>query len=229
MLLVVSVIALLIAMVLPALGQAKEAALRTTCMVSMHQLGNALPAYTTDNAGKLPFDNWRGVETAAPTTTPAGWIYDFKVKDPMAFTAGDPLDRVLDHMKTGTFWPYVRNHALYRCPKDPRPPWDGKLPVRQMISYPMNGAVSGYGRRGGMTFNMATFRSDAILLWEVDYSFWWDGSDHPSQGMIARHLGGGCAASADGTAEWMHVNRYDELERQRPGRLWCVPDTAGGQ
>ena len=54
LLVVVSILSLLIALLLPSLGKAKEAARRTRCAANLHQLGVAFHAYGADNDRYLP-------------------------------------------------------------------------------------------------------------------------------------------------------------------------------
>jgi len=54
LLVVIAIIAILAAMLLPALASAKERAIRTQCMNNIKQLGIATFIYTGENRDKLP-------------------------------------------------------------------------------------------------------------------------------------------------------------------------------
>lgn len=55
LLVVIGIIAVLISLLLPALGRAKEAANKTVCISNMRQLGVALNMYANDHKGMLPW------------------------------------------------------------------------------------------------------------------------------------------------------------------------------
>ena len=86
LLVVVAVIAILVAMLMPALSKAKDLANRTVCISNLKQLGTALHIYANKHNGWLPpfhdsssgaYTNWSihdrlaltEVSTGAPTTS----------------------------------------------------------------------------------------------------------------------------------------------------------------
>ncbi|MFA9480287.1 type II secretion system protein [Phycisphaerales bacterium AB-hyl4] len=58
LLVVISIISLLIAILLPALGAAREAARRTTCLSAVRTLNLTLTLYANDWDGRYPYSGW---------------------------------------------------------------------------------------------------------------------------------------------------------------------------
>ncbi|MEM6391995.1 MAG: prepilin-type N-terminal cleavage/methylation domain-containing protein [Planctomycetota bacterium] len=72
LLVVISIIALLVAILLPVLGQAREAAVNAKCLSNLRQIGTALNVYATDNG---EYKTYAG----DIKTTPTGGTADFRV------------------------------------------------------------------------------------------------------------------------------------------------------
>jgi len=71
LLVVISIISVAIAMLMPAIGRAKESARRTICSTNLRQFGQGFATYATDFKQKYLNTAWNGPET----TTPGNGIY----------------------------------------------------------------------------------------------------------------------------------------------------------
>ena len=100
LLVVIGIIALLISILLPALGKARESARRTRCLSNLRQLTQAWLTYAQENKGRIC-----GANTGDPK--------DRKFHDWVA--TGDTLDTTI---KKGMLWPYVKDAGIYKCPND---------------------------------------------------------------------------------------------------------------
>src|SRR5262245_20566721 len=125
LLVVIAIIAILAAMLLPALARAKEKALRTNCMSNIKQMQLCWLMYPDDNDGKLPLN--------PKATPPPGWISG-NMKN-----AADAVD--LSLIKAGVLFPYNKSTTIYRCPAD-RLLSAANIPFR-VRSYAMNCYMSG--------------------------------------------------------------------------------------
>lgn len=74
-LVVITVIAVLAAMLLPALARAKQKANQTGCLSNLKQLGHALQMYTSDNEDLLPGPLWNGMQASADANSSEQLLY----------------------------------------------------------------------------------------------------------------------------------------------------------
>jgi prepilin-type processing-associated H-X9-DG protein/prepilin-type N-terminal cleavage/methylation domain-containing protein len=100
LLVVIAVIAVLMAILMPALGRAREQGKRAVCLNNVKQLTLAWILYADDNDGKICAAN---VGHSA-----YGWVGD------MANT--DPAEDQMAAMKAGMLYPYCQDLQLYKCP-----------------------------------------------------------------------------------------------------------------
>ncbi len=150
LLVVIAIIAILAAMLLPALATAKDKGLRTTCINNEKQLALAMQMYSNDNRDWMAFPNWDGGGTYLGVYQP-GWLYTSGpggVPDPGP--GGLLENNQLAAYQTGLWYPYLGNPRSYLCPVDTKSttylkPMSLGGRNNRMSSYVMNGAVNGYG------------------------------------------------------------------------------------
>ena len=94
LLVTIAIIALLAALLLPALSRAKESGRRVACLNNLHQMAIAIGTYSVDSRGRFP--DFRS------------WLYPSIVPAP-----GNDLSG-------GKLFPYLNSKAIYLCPTDKR-------------------------------------------------------------------------------------------------------------
>jgi len=99
-LVVIAVIAVLMAILMPALGRAREQGKRAVCLNSLKQLTLAWILYADDNDGKICAANVGHSEY--------GWVGLMK--------STDPEEDQIAAIKSGMLYPYCKDLQLYICP-----------------------------------------------------------------------------------------------------------------
>ncbi|SPE59909.1 conserved exported hypothetical protein [Verrucomicrobia bacterium] len=183
LLVVIAIIAILAAMLLPALAKAKAKGQSTRCVNNLKQLGVANRMYVDDFLDHLPYPNWDGGNTAA---APQGWLYSM---NPTSLPPGAPSGQVpnpydLPYWKnnpnsanqTGLWFKYAPNAGAYLCPVDISSktfttPTAGGGRNNKLSTYVMDGAVEAYPPGGSWPPPLkitAVWSPMCYLLWEPD-------------------------------------------------------------
>src|SRR5437867_1614110 len=127
LLVVIAIIAILAALLLPALSRAKEKANRTACINNMRNLALAMAMYTQDSNDAMPWCQWYNNYGPSWIYMPVGLPGPFmagsgRAPDPFKLnpTTGVLEDRTNDfpYIEQGLYYPYIRNRQVYYCPLD---------------------------------------------------------------------------------------------------------------
>src|SRR6266446_6981023 len=107
LLVVIAIIAILAAMLLPALNKAKVKAQDISCRSNLRQLQLCWHLYVDDNNQALP-----------PTSTWQKGTSSWESREP-SWAVGDAKDDVsTTNLQRGLLFPYNRSVGIYRCPAD---------------------------------------------------------------------------------------------------------------
>jgi Tfp pilus assembly major pilin PilA len=161
LLLVIAIIAILAALLLPALAVAKAKGKQTACLNNLKQSALSFQMYCTDNNGKLA-QNYPLAESGGNC-----WVLgDMEV-------SGDATNTAI--IRQGKLFPYANQVALYRCPADP----SHANGIPRVRSYSMNGWIGSrymesYPRNSGFR----TFVRDSELSAAVPSMLWVIADEH---------------------------------------------------
>ncbi|HEY5911397.1 MAG TPA: prepilin-type N-terminal cleavage/methylation domain-containing protein [Verrucomicrobiae bacterium] len=139
LLVVIAVIAILVALLLPALGRAKRLARSVHCEANQKQLNLAWHMYADEANGCL-VPNW--------IVLPDWGNYEHDYSTTNSWVAGSAmLEDSLDGIRQGALWPYAKSARVYRCPSD-QTLWPyGMRRSTRPFSFALNVAMNGaWGR-----------------------------------------------------------------------------------
>ncbi|MBN2314906.1 MAG: prepilin-type N-terminal cleavage/methylation domain-containing protein [Sedimentisphaerales bacterium] len=187
LLVVIAVIAILMAILMPVLGRAKEQGKRAACLNNLRQLTMGWIMYADDNNDKI---------VRASAVSPGAWIAYGNYED----SEQTQIDRV----KAGLLYPYCPNVAMFKCPTGIR---------GEKVTYAIINAMNGYTGIPGAE-NLMVYRRSRIKRpgermvfldegrlspgsWTIyyDQEQWWDQ-------ITARHGDGTNVSFADGHSEY---------------------------
>jgi prepilin-type N-terminal cleavage/methylation domain-containing protein len=131
LLVVIAIIAILAALLLPALSTAKAKAYRIQCVSNLKQVSVAWQLYADDNLGQFPANGF-GVNPVPGINKL--WVMGSEHIFPTAFTNTSYL---LDS-QYALFADYIRSAAIYRCPADRATIDLGGGPMPRVRTYSLN-------------------------------------------------------------------------------------------
>jgi len=183
LLVVIAIIAILAALLLPALTKAKAKGQSTRCVNNLKQLGIANRMYVDENNDRLPYPNWDGGGNAS---APQGWLYSM---NPTTLPPGAPSGVVPNPYddaywkpkgeaanQTGSWYKFAPNRNLFLCPVDIlsktfTTPTAAGGRNNKLSTYVMDGAVEGYPAGGTWPAPMkitTVWSPLCYLIWEPD-------------------------------------------------------------
>jgi prepilin-type N-terminal cleavage/methylation domain-containing protein len=233
LLVVIAIIAILAALLLPALAGAKEQARRIQCINNERQLLLTHHIYCNDNNDKMAPANTGGGSSLSDTQYPPGWLYQ-----PGEVLMSNPNFSGPTH---GLFYQSMRNGDSYICPDDRNTNTWGARDVR-FSSYMMNievvdrkpySTIMWDSGLRGESLKTSRFQSTDVLFWEPDEKqpgSFNDGCAFPDEAMTARHSKGSVFAFMDSRVEYVKA-RVSNSWIADSGRncLWCYPDSLTGR
>lgn len=236
LLVVIAIIAILAAMLLPALNNAKMSARRATCLNNLRQIGLAFHMYGGDYNDGVPWANW-GAPFQGVTYLP-GWLYTPTAAGVPPQLTQNPYQA--NHRlayETGLLFPYTKSMGVYRCPlqstnvgtkyynevlNSPGKNQNG------LSTYIMNGSVcSMYAQNRNHKMSNPSFRPENILLYEPDESQTGVYNDAAAIGVYPsrRHLKGSVVLRFGGSTDFLTFEALDRLIKAKgPNEVWYCPD-----
>lgn len=132
LLVVIAIIAILAALLMPALSRAKTKAQQTSCLNNLKQLQTGWMVYVDENGNTMPYNDNRNTSFSPNTSTTNSWV------------AGDAtVSADLSYIEEGTMYPDVRNPGVYHCPSDGSLVTGSNVPRTRSYSldYYLNGSI----------------------------------------------------------------------------------------
>jgi prepilin-type N-terminal cleavage/methylation domain-containing protein len=232
LLVVIAIIAILAAMLLPALAKAKDKATRTVCVNNNKNLAAAANMYASDNRDALPFPNWGNNYT--------GWLYKPVNNNPPDIGIVPLKDNPTPAYKEGLYFQYSPNPKAYKCPLDGKSKYfQGR--ANKMSSYIMNGSVCGYDNQNRSARIASIWSQMCFIMWEPDETLgnppigsfaFNDASSFPdrNEGVGRLHTSGAIIQAVAGHVQFIAFKKFNQEQTTTgKGLLWWSPWSTTGR
>jgi prepilin-type N-terminal cleavage/methylation domain-containing protein/prepilin-type processing-associated H-X9-DG protein len=152
LLVVIAIIAILAAMLLPALSKAKDRANSIRCMNNHRSLMLAWQMYIGDNQDRLPYAS----ESAVGSGTVGAWITGV-----LDFQSGNRMNWDVANLQASPLWPYCgQSTAIWKCPADNSAVSISGVQLPRVRTMSMNIWLGGFG---GTIYNDANLRANSSV------------------------------------------------------------------
>ncbi len=234
LLVVIAIIAILAAMLLPALARARQKTQGIYCMNNSHQIALATHMYTGDNNDRfMPnHDGGNAGKQAGSECWVAGWL-DFS-----ASTDNTNIVFLINHDATpyGAYLgPYVKNPTAFKCPADKSQVAMGAIRQSRVRSYSMQNYIGDKGTTrywlGTSKYKQAATMS-AVKMPSMMFIFLDERSDSINDGWFATdpdtlyQIVDYPAAYHGNAAGFSFVDGHSEIHRWKDGKI--MPSLAEG-
>lgn len=242
LLVVIAIIAILAAMLLPALAKAKNRAYAVNDINNCKQTMLAMTMYCTDNNDIMPApgwgvlsDNWVASGGLTPDNPHTAANYQADYNQQLSYFNGTP-----PATKPGQLYQFLKSINLLHCPQDvvnAKYYFRGQL----LTSYVWNGAVVGYPPQSAanssnniVPYKLTRFKPSNILEWENDETTstvgeWNDFSNYPYEPLSQRHGKAAQVGRMDGSAARIPMVEMNTMIADSGANdMWCNPGTSNG-
>ena len=228
LLVVIAIIAILAALLLPALAGVKNRSQMVTDINNCKQIMLSCIMYGSGNDDHFPQSGWNMAARNWAANSTGAAVNPMQLGPITGGTLNDytTLYGTTDNtpqklaFKAGLFGSYLQNPKILRCPSDVE---NALFYARReyLTSYIMNGAVSRFALGDTVKFSDPQVLGSRIALWENDekrvptaengnayQGQWNDFSNFPDEGVSTRHGDGAMIATVDGSATRMDMREF---------------------
>jgi prepilin-type N-terminal cleavage/methylation domain-containing protein len=250
LLVVIAIIAILAAMLLPALASAKKRGQMAVDINNNRQILIGMTMYAGDNNDYMAQPGWGIYDDC--------WASSSNILNDLGGTPALYQQNYSNQMvdfKNGQLYVYLKDPKVMASPADVK----NSLYYQRQIyisSYVWNGAVIGYDHGSfptgpgqiPSTFRLSQFKASAVLMWETDETqpfFFNDFANYPDQGISGRYGKAAIVGFFDGSSRRIDISEFSswagcvngvwnvqggtrwKFVKTLPNQLWCSPVNNG--